>query len=262
VSERQLSRLQRDWEDLASVDPLSAILWEPDRNRGGWDAAEFMATGEHEVEQLLSRASALGLPERRNRALDFGCGVGRVTGALSRAFEEAIGIDIAEAMISHARRLNAARDNCTFLHISRPDLSMFGGQTFDLIYSRIVLQHLPDRTMIECYLRELLGLIGERGLLVFQVPHRLPVRQQLRPRRRAYHALRAIGFDANGLYRRLGLNPTGMIDFPESRAIGVIGSAGCLLLAVDAVIVPEGIEDRTYYVTRSPIVADGIEIGG
>ena len=45
---------------------------------------------------------------RRDRALDFGCGVGRLTRALGTRFESALGVDISAGMIEQARRLNEA----------------------------------------------------------------------------------------------------------------------------------------------------------
>ena len=44
-------------------------------------------TGEAILERELGRVTARGFPLRRDRALDFGCGVGRLTQAM---FESAI----------------------------------------------------------------------------------------------------------------------------------------------------------------------------
>src|SRR4051794_14384082 len=71
-----------DWEQLAELDPMWAILSSPERRFGGWDEAEFFATGDQEVARLLARIDELGGLNGRAAALDFGCGVGRV----SRAF--------------------------------------------------------------------------------------------------------------------------------------------------------------------------------
>ena len=91
-----LERHRRDWEQLAEVDPLWAILAAPDARGGRWKLDEFFATGEAEIAQVLEVASGLGYPERYEQALDFGCGVGRLTNALARRFGEVIGIDISQ----------------------------------------------------------------------------------------------------------------------------------------------------------------------
>ena len=97
----------RDWDDLALVDPFWAVLAADDKRGGGWELSEFLSTGEADVEQILATAAELGRPTRHERALDFGCGVGRLTRALARRFDEAVGIDVSERMLEQARRLNA-----------------------------------------------------------------------------------------------------------------------------------------------------------
>ena len=47
------SRHVRDWEELAELDPLWAVLSDPRRAGGRWPIAEFFATGEGEVSDAL-----------------------------------------------------------------------------------------------------------------------------------------------------------------------------------------------------------------
>ena len=61
------SRHRRDWEELAAVDPLWALM---------------KATAE------------LGRPQPR-RVLDFGCGVGRLARPFAARFDEYVGADVA-----------------------------------------------------------------------------------------------------------------------------------------------------------------------
>ena len=119
----KLERQRRDWEDLARFDALWAVLTDPRRAGTGWELDEFFLTGEHDVERLLAVARELGRPHRWERALDFGCGVGRVTRALAARFERAHGLDISARMVEQARGLNADRPNCTFEVSVAPDLA-------------------------------------------------------------------------------------------------------------------------------------------
>lgn len=82
-----LSELRRHWDEFGRRDPLWAILTLEDARRGRWDERAFFATGEVEVAGLIKNLDALSLPLARRRALDFGCGVGRITTALCRYFE-------------------------------------------------------------------------------------------------------------------------------------------------------------------------------
>ena len=99
------TRQQRDWEDLASFDPWSAILREPGRQEA-WDLEEFLATGVRDAERALAFAATQGLPQRTRSALDFGCGVGRVTRALALQFDNVLGLDISPTMIARAQLLD------------------------------------------------------------------------------------------------------------------------------------------------------------
>jgi len=99
--------LKSDWNALGADDPLWAVLSEPTRKGGRWEPDEFFATGVADVGLLRERAAQLGVALGGARALDFGCGVGRLTRALARRFDEAVGIDVSERMLEHARRLNA-----------------------------------------------------------------------------------------------------------------------------------------------------------
>jgi cyclopropane fatty-acyl-phospholipid synthase-like methyltransferase len=48
-----------------------------------WTTEEFFATGVTEIAALMAEARGFGLPASRRRALDFGCGLGRLTQALA-----------------------------------------------------------------------------------------------------------------------------------------------------------------------------------
>ena len=163
-----LDRVQRDWECYASTDPFWAILTDPSRKNGGWDESAFFETGRQEVADLLEYLGSLGLHLQRGSALDFGCGVGRLSRALATCFDEVVGLDISPTMISLAREHNSCLPNCTFLQNPGPDLPAVRGRKFDLIYSSITLQHMPPRYSRQ-YLRNFLRLLAPHGLLVFQL---------------------------------------------------------------------------------------------
>jgi SAM-dependent methyltransferase len=105
------------------------------------------------------------------RALDFGCGVGRLTRPLADHFDEVVGVDIAPTMIDLARRYHADRPSCRFEVNQAEDLARFPSATFDLVLSLIVLQHVPPATAVR-YLRELCRLVTPGGVLAVQVPAR------------------------------------------------------------------------------------------
>lgn len=174
------------WEEIAREDPFWAVLSFPGQKYGRWDSAQFFATGEAEIAEVMSRAERLSHPRRRDSALDFGCGLGRLTRSLSRRFEWAVGLDISETMVERARALNADFPGCEFRANTWPDLREFSDRSFDLVYSGRVLQHLPGRSDIERYLAEFLRVVRDDGLVAFQLPHQLPLLARLEPRRNLY----------------------------------------------------------------------------
>lgn len=188
-----LDDVARNWEAFARDDPLWAILTFPGKEGGRWSPEEFFALGRAEIDGVLQGASRLGLPRGRERALDFGCGVGRLTQALCRHFARCDGVDISPTMIERARALNAHGERCAYHLNDRPDLTLFADATFDLVYSNIVLQHVPPRNALR-YVGELVRVLRPGGLLVFQLPAhmRMPWRL-LRPLAWARARLRARG---------------------------------------------------------------------
>src|ERR1700761_243555 len=125
----KLSRLKNDWESLARRDALGAILTDETKSGGKWEVTEFMATGDAEIETVLQHLEAIGLkPDGRGPALDFGCGVGRLTQAMARRFSSCVGIDISQEMISRANALNHY-EHCRYVASAAPELP-FANDTF------------------------------------------------------------------------------------------------------------------------------------
>jgi SAM-dependent methyltransferase len=206
----ELARHQRDWDDLARFDPLWAILTRRDKKGGGWDLGEFLATGDRDVSAILAVAAEHGLPRERARALDFGCGVGRLTRALGAEFSEAVGVDISEVMVARARELNADRASVRFQLNVAEDLACFESASFDLVCSSLVLQHLHGPAAALRFVAEFIRVLRPGGVAVFQMPTRVPWRGRPLLRRRLYRALRALGVDAPVLMGPGRTNPMRM----------------------------------------------------
>lgn len=175
MSRVALRRIQRQWEFLASRDPLWAILTDESKKNGGWDEGEFFETGAHELAWVVEYLKARYDLPRWRKALDFGCGVGRLTQAMTRYFGEVYGVDISAPMIEQARRYDRHPEKCRYVLNSRSDLRIFPDGKFDFIYSVITLQHMPPR-MSKRYLSEFLRVLAPGGAAVFQLPAR-PVKE-------------------------------------------------------------------------------------
>lgn len=239
-------RHRRDWEELAAVDPLWAILSDPQRRGGRWETEDFLATGEPEVAKLLNECEELGLPRGRERVLDFGCGVGRLARPFAARFSEYVGLDVAEGMVERARQVNAGVDGCTFVAGSLDQLET---GSFDLVYSNLVLQHQPSLAVVERSLAGFLRVVRPEGLVVFQLPAALRLPQRLQPTRRAYAVLRRAGLSGEVLQRRLRLHPIRLLALPEADTRQVLEQNDGRVLRVDAEQ-DGGISSRRYFVGR------------
>lgn len=167
----KLDNLQDNWDDLGRRDPMWAILSDPSRHGNRWTPEEFFATGEDHVAEYLSLLHRLGVDPQAGRALDFGCGAGRLSHALARRFERVDGVDIAPSMIDLADRYNNQPDRLRFHVNKKADLRLFDNDTFDLALSLIVFQHM-DNNLKTGYLGEFIRVLRPGGLAVFTVPGR------------------------------------------------------------------------------------------
>ena len=232
-----LAWVRENWDRFGREDPFWAVLTDPSRKGGRWEPEEFFATGRAEVAALLEEVGEL-LPGRE-RALDFGCGPGRLTRPLAEHFEAADGVDVAPSMIELARRLDSqgAPDGerrggrCRFHLNEAPDLALFPDGAFDLAYSNITLQHVPPR-LAEGYLSELVRVLRPGGVLVFQLPAERPAPAG-GPLVRAKDAVRRLAPGAvHRLWRRLSTpfrenEPfRDMNAVPRERVVRIVEHAG------------------------------------
>ena len=243
-----VERQQQDWDSLAQADALWAVLTAPGRKGGGWDVDEFFASGEAEIAQVLETAVRLGRPARRERALDFGCGVGRLTRALGDRFDSVVGIDISAGMIEQARRLNDGLTRCEFQVNVSPDLTDFATGSFDLVYSTNVLQHLASAAEIERFVVEFLRTARKDGLVVFGLPHRIAFPYSLQPRRRLYAVLRTLGVSELWLLQRTPLTPMRMTAVPEEKVRDLVAAHGARVLVAEQIDAGP-VRARRYYVS-------------
>lgn len=188
-----LKELQESWNELATKDAFDAVLTRSAGPRSKWDTEAFFRTGVAEVEDILRRVRTLHSDLRFGRALDFGCGVGRLTQPLCDRFGHVDGVDISPAMIERAREVNRYGERCQYHLNETPDLELFPRDTFDFVYSNITLQHMEPQYSRR-YIEEFFRVLRLGGVAVFQLPS-VPL-SNARPRTRSStqlgrHACRA-----------------------------------------------------------------------
>ena len=166
-----LHDLQKNWNRFGKQDPLWAILSDPNMKGGKWAPKQFFHTGKDNISEFFEYLSDIRVAIPRLHALDFGCGVGRLTQALAPNFDNVAGVDIAPSMIKLAQQHNRFEGRCRYYLNERDDLALFKDASFDLVFSILVLQHIHPQ-YVRRYLAEFLRVLAPRGVLYFQLPSR------------------------------------------------------------------------------------------
>jgi len=169
----QINNSDEDWELFGKTDPYFAVLTAPEYRGQLSDAArsKFFASGEKHIETILSivreRLDPAFAPER---ALDFGCGVGRLLIPLAARCREVTGIDISPSMLAEARR-NCDAVGATNARLVQGDDELSGvNGSFDFVHSYIVLQHIPV-SRGEDLVRKLAAMLSPNGVGMFHVTY-------------------------------------------------------------------------------------------
>ena len=165
----RLGRFARDWNRFGKRNAYGAILTGEAGALPQWKVDAFFATGRDDAERFLANLNRLAPGTSRRRVLDFGCGVGRVTRALSEYFDQVTGADVAMSMVQRARDLNRDHPNCRFIVTPEAHLNTIDTASFDVIYSRLVLQHIPPAYLVG-YLPELVRVLAPGGVMMLQLP--------------------------------------------------------------------------------------------
>jgi SAM-dependent methyltransferase len=167
----RLDQLQDDWTRLGAEDPLWAVYVAPGTKGGRWDVERFFALGRREVDDVFAMIHGLGLAPGSGRALDFGCGVGRLSQALAQHVGQVTGVDISPSMLAKARELDTSAGRCVFVLNESTDLSFVPSRSVDVVYSSLVLQHMP-KDLAHGYVREFARVLAPGGVAAFQVASR------------------------------------------------------------------------------------------
>ncbi len=199
------------WEEFAQLDPKWSIITRPDKKYNKWDEKEFFKTGEKSIQDLLEKIKDSGIKLNFDKALDFGCGIGRATRALSKHFNKIYGVDISKKMISDAKKLHKENKKIEFIQNTNNNLLFFNNNKFDLIFSIITLQHIPSHNIIKNFLVEFIRILKPGGILYFQLPTiaNYPWLKStfLKLRGFLYYFLTNIGFSKKYCYSKLKLAP-------------------------------------------------------
>jgi SAM-dependent methyltransferase len=169
-----------DWRQIGATEPFWGVLADPrfkSENLTAENVESFYSSGLDHIGDIVERLRRQTGAPPRGRALDFGCGAGRLSEAMTAHADSVVGYDISPGMLEKARQRQGAARYTDVL----PDGS------FDWINSFIVLQHIPpERGM--ALLEDLLDRLAPGGhislhVTVWREPHLNSAPRLLRLRR-------------------------------------------------------------------------------
>jgi SAM-dependent methyltransferase len=224
------------WEFYGRNEPYFAVLTSPEFKTSELNdetKARFFESGAHYAELVLKHVRETLDPSfQPTRALDFGCGVGRLSFPIARLCESVVGVDVSDSMLERARSNAAAFGitNATFVK-GDDQLSAVSG-TFDFLNSLIVFQHIPPARG-EAILQKLVGLLREGGVGALQFTYSFESSTPL-PRKllvRAYAKLPWLWNARNVMKRRpVGEPMMQMNEYDLNRLFRILHEGGCHLI--------------------------------
>jgi cyclopropane fatty-acyl-phospholipid synthase-like methyltransferase len=159
-----LESMRRDWNDRAREDANYYVAF----GRRGQEDAEFLASAADVMRHM--RMELQRIPEHaRQRALEIGCGPGRLLRPASEYFQEIHGVDVSDEMVRLAAQRLADIPHAHVHSTSGSDVAAFADNYFDFVYSYAVFQHIPSRDVVFQYLAEARRVLKPGGILWCQI---------------------------------------------------------------------------------------------
>ena len=159
------------WSILGDQDPYYGVLTDEKYRSSKLDKdvlAEFYNSGESQINFVMRLLKKFNIKLNRNIAVDFGCGVGRLTLPISKSgFGKVYGVDISEGMLAkamlHTREMNFGEDIKYLTSLSSIS------EKVDFVHSYIVLQHIEKRIGYDI-ISQMAQMLNVEGVIAIHVP--------------------------------------------------------------------------------------------
>jgi SAM-dependent methyltransferase len=216
-----IDHVEAAWTELGSTEPMWSVLTGDKYKLCHFESNsnEFYLSGQWDVDRFLTWLRRNDQPcDAIQSCLEFGCGVGRVTGWLSRTFPHVVACDISAphlALASDYLRKNSI-SNTELVRIGSP-AELESLPSVDAVFSVLVLQHNPP-PVIARLLTDLLKKVRRGGVAYFQIPTY-----------RADYSFDVKGYLASNDFHQKSLE---MHLLPQKTVFAIAADAGCTVLEV------------------------------
>ncbi|MEW6168624.1 MAG: class I SAM-dependent methyltransferase [Pseudomonadota bacterium] len=254
----------RDWEEWGSADPYFGVCSDDTYRRSNLTSQareQFFRSGEAHIRNVIARLHEhFDSTFTPHSALDFGCGVGRLTIPLAMRANQVLGIDISRSMIEEAVRNcdEAGIDNVSFA-ISDDALSAAPWK-FDIVHTNIVLQHIPWRRGRRI-IQQLADRVEKNGYLCAQVLTRCSSPVLIRRLVKLRYAIPALNWTRNLLRRRPAFEPAMQLHVYDLKSIiSDLGLRGFMpILLIVSPPIPTFEFESTLLISRRISANDSLE---
>jgi ubiquinone/menaquinone biosynthesis C-methylase UbiE len=124
--------------------------------------------------------------------IDIGCGSGSVSRLMARLVGktgQVVGVDIDDRYLQYCRQRVGSRQNIKFIKDDICNSSLIEKESFDIIYSRFMFQHLKDRKQA---VRSMKQLMKKRGTVMIQELDHAPGSWLCYPENEVFNTLRKV----------------------------------------------------------------------
>jgi len=162
------------WERLGDEKPYWSVLTNEDyinKNLDQEKEIKFFKTGKQAMNILHYICEANDVEIKKERCLDYGCGVGRVSFQLAKEFDFVLGVDISKNHIEIAKKKSEelAIKNVNFLVLEKKVEELETQSPFDVVFSVIVLQHIRKELVLDIF-KTFIKIAKIGGYIIFQIP--------------------------------------------------------------------------------------------
>ena len=197
-----MDKNRETWEKFGECDPYYAVVTSAEFRASNLDEAAkeaFFELGRKHFEEIWTEFEAIAGPDfRPKKAVDYGCGVGRVLLPLAGCCGLAVGVDISRPMLDEAARNAAALG---LQNVKFQDVVQFLSdeqETYDLVHTFIVIQHIPPATGYGI-IERLVGRLSPGGVGMLHVTFKNSAPFLARMRSRLYRDVPGLHTLANKL---------------------------------------------------------------
>jgi len=214
VSDRPQRSVDEIWEGFARSRPEYYILTQEVSYSGTVDRDAFFASGRRDVAAILEEVGS----DLRGTlcAVDIGCGVGRLAIPMAAHFSRVVAVDVSRTMLEHlvANCRSQRLENVLPAHADDPWEELGPA---DLVFSRIVFQHIESDDAIKAYARRIYLALASDGVahlqfdtrpqtLIYRVHYRVPGAFLPRTSRRGLRRIRRSAGWLSSVFEAAGMS--------------------------------------------------------